>query len=88
MEYVGMELRPDKCNVIFSRSGNDVICARIEKHSKLNRLVMSQIKAFNNEGFSILVFRDKASMCFLTEGHTEDYVRKIVDDRSKLYRRP
>jgi len=87
MERVGTELRPDKCHIIFSRAGDDVISARIEKNHKLSKLVVNQIKVFNKEGFSVLVFRGQTSICFLTKGHTEDYARKIVDGRSKLYRR-
>lgn len=82
MECVGIELRPDKCHIIFNREGDDVICARIEKNHKFSKLVMNQIEAFNEEGFSVLVLRGQASRCFLTEGHTEDYVRKVVNDRS------
>ena len=85
MNNVGEELRPDKCGIIFDRISDDVICARIEKGIKLNELVMNQIKAFNREGFSILIFRDKDSKCFLKLGHSENYVRGIINDYSKLH---
>lgn len=88
MEHVGIELRPDKCHIIFTRAGEDVICARLEKDHKLSKLVMNQIKTFNKEGFSVLVFRGRASKYFLIKEHTKDYVRKIVHGRSKLHGRP
>ena len=85
MENVGMALRPDKCGIIFDRAGDDVISARMEQGTKLSPLVMGQITAFNNEGFSVLVFRDRSSKCFLAENHTEAYVRNVIDGRAKLY---
>jgi hypothetical protein len=88
MIHAGIEMRPDKCHVIFDRANNEVICARIEKSHRLNGLVVGQLQAFNREGFSVLMLNGNLSACFLAEGHTEDYVRKVVDDRSKLYGRP
>lgn len=85
MENAGEDLRPDKCGIIFDRAGDDVISARIEEEMKLNRLVVRQIESFNNEGFSVLIFRGQDSKCFLSGNHTEEYVRGIVDGRSKLH---
>lgn len=84
MEHAGIKMRPDKCHVIFNKSGDDVICARIEKNRKINPLVLGQLHAFNKEGFSVLMLKGNLSTCFLAEGHTEEYVRKVVDDRAKL----
>ena len=87
MENVGEELRPDKCGVIFDRISDDVISARIEKGLKLNKLVVKQIESFNREGFSVLIFREQNSKCFLAKTHSEEYVRGIVDGHAKLHRR-
>jgi hypothetical protein len=87
MEYAGIELRPDKCHVIFDRVGDDVISARIEKRHKLNGLVLGQLNAFNNDGFSVLLLNGNLSSCFLAKGHTQDYVKERVIDCAKLHGR-
>jgi len=78
MDDVGMEMRPDQCGIIFDRMSDDVISARLEEGMKLKPLVMGQINAFINEGFSILIFRGKDSKCFLNTQHTEQYVRDTI----------
>lgn len=85
MEHTAEELRPDRCGIIFDRISDDVICARLEKGEKIRDLTFGQINSFRNEGFSIMVFRDKDYTYFLTKSHTNDYVKKVVNDSSKLY---
>jgi hypothetical protein len=85
MENAGIELRPDNCGIIFDRAGDDVICARLEEATKLKPLVMGQINAFIDEGFSVLIFRGQDSKCFLNIQHTEQYVRDTVHDRSLIH---
>jgi hypothetical protein len=87
MEHVGAEMRPDKSHIIFEKVANDIIFARLEKGHNLSPLVLGQLRAFNNEGFSVLIFRGNASICSLTKGHTEEHVRRIVGDSAKLYGR-
>jgi hypothetical protein len=80
MESAGIELRPDKCHVIFEKCSDDVICARIEKDCKPSNLVLGQLRAFNNEGFSILMFTGNRATYFLNDSHTRDYVRGVISD--------
>lgn len=81
----GEELRPDRCNIIFDRISDDVISARLEKGKKIEDLVFGQINSFVNEGFSVLVFRDKEKKFFLSKSHTKEYVLGKVNDHSQLH---
>jgi hypothetical protein len=85
MYAVKPEMRPDKCYVIFDKISDDVICGRLEKGHKLSPLITGQIASFVNEGFSVIVFRDKEHKTFLSRSHTEQYVLEAVNDRSKLH---
>ena len=87
MSNVVVGLRPDLSHIIFERASDDVINARLEKNHKMSRLVVGQIRAFNSEGFSVFVLRGRSSICFPAEKHSQEYVRKVVNDCAKLYRR-
>lgn len=85
MERVADDLRPDKCGIIFDRIAQDVISARLEEGRKLSALVLAQINAFINEGFSVIVFRGQEHKTFLLDHHTQDYVKEIVHGRAELH---
>lgn len=85
MDNVGIELRPDKCGIIFDKTSDGVITARLDEGKKLNKLVMGQINSFIKEGFSILIFRGRERKFFLNEDHTENYVIEAVRDRAELH---
>lgn len=82
METVSDELRPDKCGIIFDRISDDVIAARIEADRKLNGLLTAQVDYFNNEGFSVVIFRGREKKIFLNDRHTETDVIEILHDRT------
>lgn len=84
MEHAGDELRPDKCDIIFSRASEDVIAGRLDKGKQLNSLVMGQINNFVNEGFSVVVFRGIFNRFFLNDKHDREYVIGAVRDRTKV----
>ena len=46
MEEVGEELRPDKCGVIFSRQGDDVIAARVDADTLMTQLAVNIVMQF------------------------------------------
>lgn len=85
MENVGSDLKPNKCNIIFDRIADDVICARLEKGHVIGDLIYNQILTFIDDGFSVLVFRDKSSKYFLSKSHTKNYVLEKVNDSSQLH---
>ena len=82
METVSDELRPDKCGIIFDRISDDVIAARIEADRKLNGLLTAQVGYFDNEGFSVVIFRGREKKIFLNGRHTETDVIEILHDRT------
>lgn len=85
MNEVADDLRPDKCGIIFDRMAEDVISARIDEGQKIKPLAFSQINAFIEQGFSVLVFRGEASKCFLSNAHSEQYVRDTVHGCSLIH---
>lgn len=82
MESVGIELRPDKSGIIFDKMCDDVICARLEKGRKMNDLVFGQVNNFIDNGFSVMIFRDRENKIFLAGNHTEEYVIGKINGRS------
>lgn len=85
MDYAGEELRPDKCGVIFSRSSNDVIAARLDEDRMLNQFMIEQIKVFNREGFSVVVFRGNEKKFYPNDKHTKLDIIRAVHGRSIVY---
>ena len=85
MEHVSIDLRPDKCGIIFDRVASDVITARLEEGKMINDLLMGQINHFINEGFSVLIFRGREMKHFLNQNHTKNYVMEVVSDSAKLH---
>lgn len=85
MENAGEELRPDKSGIIFSRSSDDVISARLDEDRLLNSLTLGQIQAFNNEGFSVVVFRGKEQKFYLNNTHTKIDVVRAVHGRTIIH---
>ena len=82
MEKVSDDLRPDKCGIIFDRISDEVIAARIEAGKKLNGLLSAQVDYFNNEGFSVVIFRGREKKIFLNAHHTEADVIEIIHGRT------
>jgi hypothetical protein len=87
MENVGIELRPDKSHVIFSKMSDEVICGDHDPDYEVNKRVKGQIRSFNKQGFSVGMIRGKEKIIYLSKGHKFKEVAKVIDDRAKLYRR-
>jgi hypothetical protein len=85
MEHVADDLRPDRCGVIFDRSGDDVITGRINKDDDISPLVRAQVEAFMREGFSVVIFKGKQSLAYMQEEHSREYVTGVIDGRSELH---
>ena len=82
METVSDELRPDKCGILFDRISDTVIAARLEDDKKLNGLLSAQVDYFNQEGFSVVIFRGREKKIFLNDHQTETDVIEILHDRA------
>lgn len=84
-QFARIEMRPDNSGIIFDRQDGMVISARVDTDWTMTGLIHGQINSFVNEGFSVIVFRGNEHKIFLTNGHTEEYVKEIVNGKSKLY---
>ena len=85
MEKVGIDLRPDRCRVIFEKISDNVILGIKDPDYKLRKRVLGQIGAFNKEGISVLiadVFTRKPFM-YAAEGHDKHEVWAVVENRIK-----
>ena len=60
MEKVSLDLRPDKCGVIFERVTDTIFIGTVDpKREKPNQVVINQISAFLDDGFSVILFNKK-----------------------------
>lgn len=80
------ELRPDKCGVVFSRSGPDVICGRIPENRLMTALAYQQCLRFNEEGFTVVLFRGNELKYMLVKDHTEEYALGVLNGRAQLHK--
>lgn len=71
-------IRPDKTGVIFERLSDHIFIAVMEKETKMNKDVIGQIRAFNQQGFSVSlsVFGVDIPMMFPTAETTAESVFK------------
>ena len=80
MEKASINLRPDKCNVIFERI-NDVFIGTVDPDKNyFQDVVEGQINSFLNEGFSIIMFNIKESKPIIipSDKHTKEEVWNMV----------
>ena len=87
MEQVGEDLRPDKCGVIFSRQGEDVIAARVDADTLMTQLAVNQIDKFVEQGFSVAAFLEDKCKISLRPDHSIQHVIGAINDRALVYKR-
>lgn len=57
MEKVSINMRPDKCGVIFERI-DDIFIGTVDTDTdKLNNFVLDQLTSLKNEGFSFVLYK-------------------------------
>lgn len=87
MEKASIDLRPDKCNVIFERI-NDVFVGTVDPDKNyFQDIVEGQINSLLNEGFSIILFNRKEPKPIIipSDKHTKEEAWNIVQmEVSKL----
>jgi hypothetical protein len=85
MDHAGIEMRPDKCGVIFEKFSDEVMAGVTD--GRVEPIVQGQVEAFKREGISVVVFNhdNKQKACFLAAGHTREFVEKAVNDSAKLH---
>jgi hypothetical protein len=85
MERAGIEMRPDRCGVVFEKLSDDVMGGVTDGY--MTYLVRGQVDAFNREGLSVVIFdhSTRRKACFLAEGHTIEFVEAEIHGGAKLY---
>ena len=86
MADVSINLRPDKCRVIFERVTDDIFIGTVDPNvERLNDDVRGQIQAFLNEGFSVVLFNQKIKEPFIqaAKGRTISEVWDVVKEEIK-----
>lgn len=87
MEKASINLRPDKCNVIFERIYDIFIGTIDPKSIKLNNDILGQIHSFIREGFSVVLFNERINKPFIypSNGHTTKEIwEKVQMEASKI----
>lgn len=88
MENAEDELRPDRMHVIFEKIDEEIVLGLQDPDYELNNLAKRQISYFVKNGFSVaLVKGEEKEGIYLAKGHKLHEVGRVVNDRSKLYRR-
>jgi len=80
MNHVGIEMRPDKCGVVFEKFTDNVMMGGTD--GKIKPIVQGQIKFFNKEGISVVIVNHntKTKTNFLANGHTRKFVEDEIND--------
>lgn len=80
-ENAPINLRPDKCEVVFEKILDKVFIGTIDKNLKqLNKDANGQIASFLNQGFSVVLFHQNIKKPFIypCKGESEDQVWDII----------
>ncbi len=59
VDKASIDLRPDKCKVIFEKVAGDMFLGTLDPDYKLKREVKNQIDEFVRQGFSVVVLSGK-----------------------------
>lgn len=83
MERVSINLRPDKCGIIFERL-DDIMIGTID-NVILNDDAGGQLESFKKEGFSLVLYREHIEPYVWSEKYTrEEILEKIQKELKKL----
>lgn len=74
MNQVGIEMRPDKCGVLFEKFTDSIMMGATDGY--MAHLVNGQINSFNHEGISVVILdhSKKSKTYFLAKNHTKEFV--------------
>jgi len=78
MDNVGIEMRPDKCGVIFEKFADTVMMGATDGY--VSYRVQGQIEAFKREGISVVMMdhSKESKNYFFANGHTKEYVESKI----------
>jgi len=81
MEKASINLRPDKCGIVFEKISDDVFIGTVAASVKqLNKYANGQIESFLNQGFSVVLFHQNIKRPFIypSQSKTEAEVWGVI----------
>ena len=74
---VPLELRPDKCGIIFEKWSDKIFYGTVVPDMKVTDYAMKQINGFNKQGFSVILasIKERDNILFLADGHIEKQIK-------------
>jgi len=82
-DNMSVDLRPDKCNIIFEKVTDEVEIALLHFNhldASEDEKIKNHIKTLNENGKSVFIssFTTEPKKCILSNVHTEEYINNIV----------
>ncbi len=74
-----IELRPDKCKIIFEKISDDVFFGTQDADFPMTQMGKNQIIAFNNQGYSVVLSVKGIHQLYLIDGHNKEYIKETID---------
>jgi len=83
MDNVHLDLRPDKCNVIFEKI-NDTLILGTSDGNYILPLIKGQIESFRKSGISVMLqkFNPHEWTCYLSVGADKEEIKKALEDKA------
>lgn len=88
MKKVSINMRPDKCGIIFEKIADDIFYGSLHPSYNLNDYVKKQISIFLNEGYSVVIESLKFKKLHIyptiniSSGDLFKKVKKIIEERN------
>lgn len=76
-----IELRPDKCGIIFEKLDEDLFVGTIRPNSVVSEFGVNQVRAFNSQGFNVVMTKhtSKTPEIFACDNHDNfDILKKFL----------
>lgn len=83
VENTSIDLRPDKCGVIFEKATDNIFIGTIDSDVRIfGNVVKAQIQSFLKEGFSVVLQHGDIEnpYIFYADGYTADDVRDELEE--------
>ena len=77
MENIPIDLRPDKCGIIFEKLDDKIFYGTVNHNAKISDFGKGQINAFLKQGYSVILasLKEKEPKFFINEEHNEKEIR-------------
>ena len=71
-------LRPDKSGIVFTKKTERIFIAALMPNIEITNTAKGQIKAFNEQGYSVILVsvKEKKPLLMLSDGHNAEEIMK------------